>query len=286
MSQPDHRQPRLTSHYQARLGEPLDALSWTCLLRYFGELSTLFTPPETQTCWPDSSKVRWGPSKSLGCTGTSARPTPVQALWVWHTGTSVLHLWCGHHQSMLGRYGLDIKLCWGPLCPFYPHRAQYRCFEPVITHFSPASNLHLTATAPSAAARLLFKSGAKKESFPLVLTPLSKEEKEGKEIQMLYGRFGAPPFSGTVCLAQAISVLTAYFYTSWTLGTACSAVASTPIAFTQSCVCPRPHIPKVRLVCVPEQMHESKQSQKLVYTAFNWSANKHKKTYFHTLSNH
>lgn len=100
-----------------------------------------------------------------------------------HPGTLVL----GHGDFSpplamwtLGHYGLDLKLCWGPLSAFYPQRAQYYALSwqyQIPSREQPALSSHgaLGCCMPS-----LYSKG--EESFPFVLIPLSKEEKEKKEI--------------------------------------------------------------------------------------------------------
>lgn len=225
VSQSNQHNPSLTSHHQVKLEELQDALSWICLLWYFEELPTVFsTPHGTQTYWPDSAEVFWGPRtspKSLGCTRTS-RPIPIQAWWVWHMRISALHFWCGQQKSLLGHSGLDTGSYWGPLCPSYPCRAWYWCFE-FVWHSSP---LKAACTLQPWCPQLLHAFSLIKrgeESFSFVTIFLFKRKKKGKKCHT------APPFRDSVCLAQATSVFILYFYMSWTLGTTCSTVANTPI---------------------------------------------------------
>lgn len=214
--------PSLVNVHQARLEEPQDALSWICLLWCFEELLTVCTCPETQTYCPGSAAVCWGPQTAQQAWDVPGHltPFPSRHLWVRHTRNSALHFSCGHHKSLLGHSGLDTGSCWGPLCPSYPWRAWYWCFELVLQSSAPRAACTLEPWCPQ-----LLHAFSLIQGRVLLLCQFCfpKRKNKGKKCHT------APPFRGSVCLAQAISVFILYFYTSWTLRTTCSAVANTPI---------------------------------------------------------
>lgn len=132
--------------------------------------------------WPDSTEVCWRskkqPNKPEMYQDISPHSHP-GTVGLAHEDFSALHFWCGHHKSLLGHSGLGTGLCWGPLCPSYPCRAWYWCFELVSHSCPPRAACILQPWCPQLLHTFSLIQRRVFLFFPILL---SKEEKERKEI--------------------------------------------------------------------------------------------------------
>lgn len=216
IGQSNHHHPWSSSYHQARLKEPQDALFWICLLWYFEELPTLSTRPGTHLL----NRFNQGLLRSKK---QPNKPGIYRDICSPHS-----------HPGTVGLVHEDLSppfLMWTPraiawsLWPW--HWLVLRTSLPILPLQSPVLMLWVGTTQFSSESKLHAFSLIQGRVFLLCQFSFPKREKKGKKCRR--GIFRAPPFRGSVCLAQAISVFTLYFYTSWTLGTTCSAVANTPI---------------------------------------------------------
>lgn len=125
-----------------------------------------------------------------------------------------------------------------------------------ITQFSRKSNLHLTATVPLAAARLLFNSGERRV-FLFCWFPFLKRKKKGKKSKCYKGVLEPHP-SEALSAWHRPSVFFCIFLHILNFGNCMfSCGKHTHFIYTVLCLS-LSHIPKVRLVGLLEWTHESK----------------------------
>lgn len=146
-----------------------------------------------------------------------------------------------------------------PLCLFYLHRAQYWCFKLVLPAFPPGATCILQPQCPQPLNTSLIQERGEFSFY--ADSPFWRGKKERKKNLNAIQAFWSPtlerqrplclPGTGHQCFYCIFLLILNFGNHVFSCG------KHTHFIYTVLCLS-LSHIPKLRLVCVPERMHESK----------------------------